>query len=402
MSKKWEVKTIGEMCDLMTGGTPSRVRPEYFEGGKIKWLVSGDIHKGEIYDCEGRITKGGFDNSNARFLPINSILIALNGQGKTRGTVAILRTKATCNQSLVSIYPKDTDYLLPEYLHRVLSGRYEEIRKMTGDSGNDRRGLNMPLIRSIKIVVPPLSEQKRIVGILDEKFDAIEKFKNVTEEQIKDAKELTRNTKNEIFNKSKKGWEVKNLSEICSIARGGSPRPISAFLTDDEDGVNWIKIGDVAEGSKFITSTKQKIKKEGETRSRKVFPGNFLLSNSMSFGRPYILKIEGCIHDGWLVLKLDEAVIKPDYLYQFLSSQEAYNQLDRMAQGSTVRNINIDIASKLQVLLPSDPEEQGRIAKQLDLLSQRTKSLEEVFYQKLDGLEELKKSYLEQAFAGKL
>ena len=115
MKNGWQVRQIGDVCRLMTGGTPSRTKPEYF-GGEIKWLVSGDIHQGEIVDCEGRITEAGMRSSNAKLLPVNSVMIALNGQGKTRGTVALLRTRATCNQSLVSIHPNEPEKLLPEFL----------------------------------------------------------------------------------------------------------------------------------------------------------------------------------------------------------------------------------------------------------------------------------------------
>jgi type I restriction enzyme S subunit len=106
-------------------------------------------------------------NANTRYLPLNSVLIALAGQGKTRGTVAMLRTKATCNQSVVSIMPVDVKTLLPEFVFWNLHMKYDEIRRMTGDDGNDRRGLNMRLIRSMVIPVAPLEEQKRIVAQLD-------------------------------------------------------------------------------------------------------------------------------------------------------------------------------------------------------------------------------------------
>jgi type I restriction enzyme S subunit len=158
-----ELKNLGSVCNLMTGGTPSKNKSEYFKGGDIKWLVSGDIHKKEIFDCSGRITSEGLNNSNAKYLPINSVLIALNGQGKTRGTVAMLRTIATCNQSLVSIYPKNLRELLPEYIFINLHMRYEEIRKITGDSGNDRRGLNIPIIKNIVIPIPSMEDQEIIV-----------------------------------------------------------------------------------------------------------------------------------------------------------------------------------------------------------------------------------------------
>tara|TARA_B100001057_G_scaffold277519_1_gene277792 strand:- start:1628 stop:2821 length:1194 start_codon:yes stop_codon:yes gene_type:complete len=156
--------TIGEVCELMTGGTPSKKKKEYFEKGDINWLVSGDIHKKEIQECNGKITSLGLEKSNAKYLPVNSVMIALNGQGKTRGTVAMLRIKATCNQSLVSIYPKDLSKLTPEFIYVNLDSRYIEIRKLTGDSGNDRRGLNMPLLKKISLSIPKsIEEQKNII-----------------------------------------------------------------------------------------------------------------------------------------------------------------------------------------------------------------------------------------------
>lgn len=113
----------------------------------------------------------------------------------------------------------------------------------------------------------------------------------------------------------KQGWEYKKLGEVCTIERGGSPRPITDYITDSEDGINWIKIGDAQEGSKYITSTKEKIRLEGLKKSRFVHKGDFILSNSMSFGRPYILKVDGCIHDGWLVIHDDKEVFIKDYLH---------------------------------------------------------------------------------------
>ena len=210
----WEVKQIGDVCDLMTGGTPSRKKKEYFDEGTIKWLVSGDIHQKEIHDCEGRISQLGLDNSNAKYLPLNSVMIALNGQGKTRGSVAILRAKATCNQSLVSIFPKDTSQLLPEYIYANLHGRYEEIRRITGDDGNDRRGLNMPLVRNIEIPIAPLPEQERIVGILDEAFEGIAAATAQAEKNLHNARELFQSVLQSTFSQKGDDWEETTIGEL--------------------------------------------------------------------------------------------------------------------------------------------------------------------------------------------
>ena len=109
------------------------------------------------------------------------------------------------------------------------------------------------------------------------------------------------------------------------IARGGSPRPIQNFLTDDPNGINWIKIGDTSKTGKYINSTKEKIIPEGMKKSRFVHKGDFLLTNSMSFGRPYILNIDGCIHDGWLVISNIYQLYSMDYLYYLLSSPFAHS-----------------------------------------------------------------------------
>jgi type I restriction enzyme S subunit len=169
---------IGEVCNLMTGGTPSRSKPEFFTNGTIKWLVSGDINMREIFDCSGRITSTAMQSSNTKILPLNSVMIALNGQGKTRGKVAILRTEATCNQSLVSIFPKDLKILIPEFIFYNLNMRYLEIRRLTGDYGNDRRGLNMSIIRDIEIPLPPVEIQNNIVNKIIKISSEIEKLKN--------------------------------------------------------------------------------------------------------------------------------------------------------------------------------------------------------------------------------
>ena len=160
-------------------------------------------------------------------------------------------------------------------------------------------------------------------------------------------------------------WKMAKLGELMEIARGGSPRPIKSYITDDEDGVNWIKIGDTEEGVKHIQSTKEKIKRSGISRSRYVTAGDFLLSNSMSFGRPYILKIDGCIHDGWLVLSNYESHFAADYLYYLLSSSVVKNQFETAARGSTVRNLNIELVSNVEVSYPPLAEQQ-RIVTKLD------------------------------------
>jgi len=148
------------------------------------------------------------------------------------------------------------------------------------------------------------------------------------------------------------GGALTRLGDVLEIARGGSPRPIDDYFTDDPDGLNWIKIGDVPPDGRYITSTAQKISRAGLKKTRQVHVGDFLLSNSMSFGRPYILQIDGCIHDGWLVLSEVDRHFSRGYLYYLLRSRRVQQQFTALAAGSGVKNLNIKVVQSVEVPVP--------------------------------------------------
>ena len=187
-------------------------------------------------------------------------------------------------------------------------------------------------------------------------------------------------------------WKYKKIGEVCIVERGASPRPIDKYITDNESGINWIKIGDTSD-SMYITETAQKIIVEGMKKSRYVKPGDFLLSNSMSFGRPYILKIDGCIHDGWLVLRDENALFDKRFLYYYLSSKTTYKKLKSMAVGGVVNNLNSEMVRNVIVPVP-DKEEQSEIA---DLFDKIKKILDDR-KQELEQLDTLVKSRFAEMF----
>lgn len=160
-------------------------------------------------------------------------------------------------------------------------------------------------------------------------------------------------------------WEKVRLGDVCVVERGTSPRPIEQYITDDTNGINWIKIGDASPDSMFITETKEKIKPEGVKKTRKVFPGDFLLSNSMRFGRPYILKIEGCIHDGWLVIRNENGAFDKRFLYYYLRLDSTYAEFQRLAEGGVINNLNCTAVRNLKIPLPP-LQMQRQIADALD------------------------------------
>ncbi len=195
------------------------------------------------------------------------------------------------------------------------------------------------------------------------------------------------------------GWEWKKLGEVFNVERGGSPRPIKKYLTHSPDGINWIKISDATSSTKFIYETKEKITKEGLKKTRLVKEGDFLLSNSMSFGRPYIMKTTGCIHDGWLVLHdAKQYEIDQDFLYYILCSPNIFFQFDSLAAGSTVRNLNISLASSVEIPLPPLPE-QKRIVAILDEAFAAIDKAKANAEKNLANAKELFESYLNGIFA---
>jgi type I restriction enzyme, S subunit len=168
----WEVVSSGEICELTAGGTPSTSISEYW-GGSIRWMNSGEINKKRVDEVEGRITEEGLKNSSTKILPIHCVLIALAGQGKTRGTVAINEVELCTNQSIAAFIPKEK--VLYEYLFFNLDNRYDELRSLSAGDGG-RGGLNLSILRAVQIPLPSLEEQKKIAEILSTWDQGIDKL----------------------------------------------------------------------------------------------------------------------------------------------------------------------------------------------------------------------------------
>ena len=187
--------------------------------------------------------------------------------------------------------------------------------------------------------------------------------------------------KNTLWDMIPKDWDVVVLGKYSEISRGGSPRPIQDYLTSSCRGINWIKIGDVSKSSKYIFSAAEKIIPEGVSKSRTVFCGDLILSNSMSFGRPYILKIDGCIHDGWLVIQNYQSAFDKEYLYYCLGSEFTIQQYISMAAGSSVQNLNKVKVSAVIIAKPPI-QEQVAIAEALSDVDSLISSLQKLIEKK--------------------
>ena len=289
------------------------------------------------------------------------------------------------------VFRANAELVISKYLF------YCMISKKTMDyAENVQTGASYPAVtdkqvKELEIILPPLAEQQRIIDKLDASFVEINKAIEIASESAENAKALANSALTEIFVAESRDWNTASLADTCSIERGSSPRPIKSFLTEGS-GVNWIKIGDTDVDGKYVRSTKQRITHEGAKKSRFVRKGDFILTNSMSYGRPYIMEIDGYIHDGWFALRLKEN-IDTEYYYYLLASPYVQNQFHSLAAGAVVKNISSDLVKR--VVLPIPPiSRQIEIRNRILDIEAHSSIATESYKDKCEQLRSLKSSML--------
>ena len=400
MKAGWKTVKLGEVADIYNGNTipdEEKRRLLALQNQGLPFIATKDVGFDGLIDYQNGINIPENEAVNFKVAKANAVLVCAEG-GSAGRKIGHIDRDVHFGNKLFALNAKEA--VNPRYLyHFCLS---EDFRKkfkalMAGLIG----GVSAAKFKLIEIPLPPLAEQKRIVALLDEAFAGIDEAMAKAEANLESQSDLLAGIAGQTIFSPASLSATKALGEIVSIARGGSPRPIQDYITDNPSGLNWIKIGDATASGKYIYKTEQKIRPEGLKKTRAVNPGDFLLSNSMSFGRPYILKTSGCIHDGWLVLSDIEKHLDQDYLYHVLGSRPVYAQFDKLAAGSTVRNLNTESVAK--VVIPVPPiSAQRDMAKKLDSIQMTMESLRSKTLEKIALIEELRKSLLAQAFAGEL
>lgn len=349
-NEKIKVSGVPKVDDiLLTGvgtlGIPYIVKDNkkfYFKDGNIIWLKN-------ISDINSQYLSY-YIQSPYMVKEIN------NGRGTTVATLTIIRAK----DLMIPLPPLEEQSRIAAKIAQL----FALLRKV--ESSNQQYA---ELQTSLKSKVLDLAMRGKLVeqdpndepaSVLLEKVKA-EKEQLIKEKKIKKSKPLPPITDEEKPFEIPDSWEWVRLGNVLTILRGGSPRPIKKYLTDDPNGINWIKIGDSTTNSRYIDHAAEKIIPEGLHKTRVVHKGDFLLSNSMSFGRPYILKIDGAVHDGWLILSDYDKLLDKNYLYYLLSSNYINLQFKSLATGSTVKNLNRDRVANTIALVPP-LQEQKRIA----------------------------------------
>ncbi len=377
----WKSVRVGDVAEIRTGGTPSRTEERYW-GGDIPWMASGEIHQRYVSETAEKITELALKESNARILPAGSVMIALNGQGKTRGKAAILRKAMACNQSLAAIIPNTSH--IPEFFLFLFEAMYSQLRNLTGDDA--RNGLNLAILKALELTLPPLHEQRRIAEILSSVDEAIAATRAVIE-QTRKVKQgvlerlLTKGIGHTRFKQTEigeipEGWTVATLAEAgVAILDGDRGKEYPKAEDYQEEGYclflsakNVTRSGFVFDECQFLSEEKHlKLRNGLLQRSDIVVTTRGTIGNFAFYG-PDIEFVCLRINSGMALMRSIRSQIHPHFLFALTASKLIDDQLKRRVFGSAQPQLTLDILRKLVVPVPPEAEQVSITAQANDLL----------------------------------
>ena len=394
----WKWVRTGEILQLLDGEKLQHQKYPYMEAKVLRGKCAAAIHDTGKFAHEGvrvilvdgensgevfRLPLDGYMGSTFKLLFMPSVVNAFyieffllfhkaDFRNNKRGAAIPHLDKVLFKNTLLPLPPFEEQKRIVEKIEQLLPliDRYGEAWNQLA-TFNTRFPDDMQKAILQAAIQGKLVEQRPEEGSAEELYrvNQIRKQELLKSKVLKKPRSLPDITDEEKPFDISDSWKWVRLGDVLVIERGGSPRPIKEYLTTAENGINWIKIGDSDKGGKYINQTREKIIPKGVSRSRFVHKGDFLLSNSMSFGRPYILNIDGCIHDGWLVLHPMTEIFNKDYLYYLLSSAMVFHQFCQRVAGAVVNNLNSDKVAITLVPVPPYAEQKRIVAKIEELLA---------------------------------
>ena len=355
----WEQRKVGDL--LIERNQQAPMSDEY---PLMAFIANeGVAPKGERYDRSALVT----DTVNKLYKKTEKGDFIYSSNNLETGSIGLNKYGKACISPVYSIFEPtgiaDSDFLgrrlvRKDFINAMVKWRQGVIYGQWRIHESD--------FLKIEIPVPSVEEQRKIGAYLDQ----IDNLITLHQRKCVFLFGFFQAFISMIFTASTFSWEQRKFSELVQIERGGSPRPIDDFITDAPNGLNWVKIGDAPTQGNYITKTAEKIRPEGLSKTREVHPGDLILSNSMSFGKPYIMGIDGCIHDGWLLIRNTFGVFDLTFLCHLLGTPQMLSQYRSLAAGSTVNNLNKELVGNTYVTIPSITEQRalGAYLEQLDNL----------------------------------
>ncbi|EHU9083140.1 restriction endonuclease subunit S [Aeromonas dhakensis] len=398
----WKLGTIEEISSVSSGGTPSRKNESYWNGN-IPWVTTAEVQFKIIEDTAEKITEEGLANSSAKLFPVDTILIAMYGQGKTRGQVAKLGIEASTNQACAAIILKAGYHV--DYYYQFLISQYDNIREMANSGGQEN--LSGGIVKSIKVPVPPLPEQKKIAKILSTWDKAI----STTEQLLANSQQQKKALMQQLLTGKKRlldnngvrfsgEWKKSTLGNLGNTFNG-----LTGKTKDDFGfGKKYIPYINIFKNSRIDLEALDLVDvKEGESQSLTQFGDIFFTTSSETpdeVGMSSVLLDqvdEVYLNSFCFGFRLfDFKSLLPEFARYLLRSENIRSEIAVLGQGATRYNLSKKQLMKLELVLPNI-NEQKKIATILSTADQEIASLQ----QKLDTLKQEKKALMQQLLTGK-
>ena len=398
-SDAWVQRKLGENATILTGGTPKTTEPSYWEPKEIPWMSSGEVNKKRLESTDNMISEIGLENSSARWVKEHSILIALAGQGKTRGMVAINNIPLTTNQSIAAIEPNESlDY---EFVFQNLGNRYDELRMSSSGDGT-RGGLNKKIISDILVSAPDIDEQKQIGKL----FASLDNLIAANQRKLDLLKEQKKGYLQKMFPKNgakvpelrfagfADDWEERKLSDLfIKGGSGGTPKSTNKAFYDGD--IPFLSISDITKSNGFINNTEKHISSDGLNSSAAwiVSKGAISLAMYASVGKLAILNIDAATSQAFYNMIFDDYDLR-DLVYQRLNKANELSEWNKLISTGTQSNLNADKVKNFQMYLPKNHDE----IKLISTFFQQLDNTIALHQRKLDLLKEQKKGFLQNMF----
>ena len=368
----WEQHKLGDHSEIVAGGTPNTGHPEYWNPKEIPWMSSGEINNKVIYSTDNMISKIGFSNSSAKWVKEKSVLIALAGQGKTRGTVAISEIPLTTNQSIAAIQPDS--FLYYKFLFQNLEERYNELREVSSGDGT-RGGLNKQIISDLEVLAPEIQEQIKIGDFLcgidtlitlhQRKYDKLTKVKKAMLEKM--FPENGSPYPEIRFKGFTDAWEQRKLEEVITVGNGMDYKHLS------EGGIPVYGTGG------YMLSVDKALSYDKDAIG---------IGRKGTIDKPYVLKAPF-----WTVDTLFYCIPKEDYSLDFvycIFQNVNWKEKDESTGVPSLSKVNIN-STDVKVPALAEQEKIGAYFSNLD-------NLITLHQRKLEKLKNIKKACLEKMF----
>lgn len=400
MTKVWKKHSLGELCEVIGGGTPAKNKPAFYSGN-IPWATVRDMRQEVITETEFRITEDAVRSGATKIIPAGNVVIATRvGLGK----VCLFGQDTAINQDLRGIIPRDLSRLAVRYLFWWLKSNANVI--VAEGTGATVQGVKLPFVKSLQIPLPSLAEQQRIVGILDEAFAGIAIAKANAEKNLQNARALFESHLDDVLSKRADGWKSTTLGEVIDLLVGFAFK--SARYTDNDEGIRLLRGDNIVQGSLRWDDVKKWPANDVEDYERYLLrEGDVVLAMDRPWVKAGLKRATIAAADlpSLLVQRTaslrSRANLDSRFLMHLISSEGFVRHILGVQTGSGVPHISGQQIKDFQFSLPNLAE-QRKISDGLESLRVETKRLESLYQRKLAALDALKQSLLHQAFSGNL